>query len=102
MYLRLCVCRNVPASTDLLTVSLSLSRWAGVSCAHGNVAACPASCTQVIEVTGGADIREQRIALSMKLVDQADGADLDPSNAGAEMDVSRGRGVLMSFMDVAV
>lgn len=43
---------------------------------------------QVIEVTDGADPREQRIALSMKLVNQADGKDLDPSNAEAETDVS--------------
>lgn len=42
---------------------------------------------QVIEVTEAADPREQRIALSMKLVNQADGADLDPSNAEAETDV---------------
>eukprot|EP00752_Nemacystus_decipiens_P010438 g9300.t1 len=44
---------------------------------------------KVIEVTDGADPREQRIALSMKLVNQADGADLDPSNAEAETDVLR-------------
>lgn len=42
---------------------------------------------QVIEVTDGAEPREQRIALSMKLVNQADGTDLDPSNAEAETDV---------------
>ena len=48
------------------------------------------SSTQVIEVTDSAEPREQRIALSMKLVNQADGADLDPSNAGAETDVSVG------------
>lgn len=42
---------------------------------------------QVIEVTDGAEPREQRIALSMKLVNQADGKDLDPSNAEAETDV---------------
>ncbi|CAM9950864.1 unnamed protein product, partial [Scytosiphon promiscuus] len=41
---------------------------------------------KVIEVTDGADPREQRIALSMKLVNQADGTDLDPSNAEAETD----------------
>lgn len=41
----------------------------------------------MIEVTDGAEPREQRIALSMKLVNQADGADLDPSNAEAETDV---------------
>ena len=38
----------------------------------------------MIEVMDGA---EQRIALSMKLVNQADGADLDPPNAEAETDV---------------
>ena len=49
-----------------------------------------ACCWQVIEVTDGAEPREQRISLSMKLVNQADGTDLDPSNAGAETDVSVG------------
>lgn len=47
--------------------------------------------TQVIEVTEGAEPREQRIALSMKLVNQSDGTDLDPSNAEAETDVSECR-----------
>lgn len=42
---------------------------------------------QVIEVVDGAEPREQRISLSMKLVDQSTGADLDPSNAEAETDV---------------
>ncbi|CAN0052900.1 unnamed protein product, partial [Ectocarpus sp. 4 AP-2014] len=46
---------------------------------------------KVIEVTDGADPREQRIALSMKLVNQADGKDLDPSNAEAETDAQRRR-----------
>ncbi|CBN75014.1 conserved unknown protein [Ectocarpus siliculosus] len=46
---------------------------------------------KVIEVTDGADPREQRIALSMKLVNQADGKDLDPSNAEAETDAQRKR-----------
>lgn len=48
----------------------------------------------MIEVTDGAEPREQRIALSMKLVNQADGANLDPSNAEAETDV----GVLMNVL----
>ncbi|CAM9877711.1 unnamed protein product [Ectocarpus fasciculatus] len=46
---------------------------------------------KVIEVTDGAEPREQRIALSMKLVNQADGKDLDPSNAEAETDAQRRR-----------
>lgn len=49
----------------------------------------------MIEVTDGAEPREQRIALSMKLVNQADGADLDPSNAEAETDVG---GAFLPFM----
>ncbi|CAM9722392.1 unnamed protein product [Pylaiella littoralis] len=44
---------------------------------------------KVIEVTEGAEPREQRIALSMKMVNQADGTDLDPSNAEAETDLQR-------------
>lgn len=44
--------------------------------------------SQVIEVTDGAEPREQRVSLSMKLVDQTSGKDLDPSNAEAETDVS--------------
>ncbi|CAM9749214.1 unnamed protein product, partial [Hapterophycus canaliculatus] len=44
---------------------------------------------KVIEVTDGAEPREQRIALSMKLVNQADGKDLDPTNAEAETDLQR-------------
>lgn len=42
----------------------------------------------MIEVTDGAEPREQRIALSMKLVNQSTGEDLDASNAEAETDVS--------------
>lgn len=40
---------------------------------------------QVIDTTEGADGREKRISLSMKLVEQSTGKDLDPSNAEADV-----------------
>ncbi|CAM9631682.1 unnamed protein product, partial [Ascophyllum nodosum] len=44
---------------------------------------------KVIEVTDAVEPREQRVGLSMKLVDQSSGGDLDLSNAGAEADAQR-------------
>lgn len=44
---------------------------------------------KVIDTTDGAEERDKRISLSMKLVNQGTGQDLDPSNAEAEADVSR-------------
>lgn len=45
------------------------------------------SLLKVIEAIDADDVREQRIGLSMKLVDQSSGVDLDPSNAEAETEV---------------
>ncbi|CAN0313799.1 unnamed protein product, partial [Discosporangium mesarthrocarpum] len=44
---------------------------------------------KVMDVVDGAEPREQRISLSMKLVSQSDGVDLDPSNEEAQAEAQR-------------
>ncbi|CAN0016010.1 unnamed protein product, partial [Choristocarpus tenellus] len=46
---------------------------------------------KVLEVVDSEEPRDQRISLSMKLVNQMDGTDLDLNNAEAQMDVRRPR-----------
>ena len=49
----------------------------------------PATLPQVLEVKDADNPREMRVSLSMKLVDQNNGKDLDPSNEVAESEASR-------------